>query len=69
MAASGSDRELSDVEEDLKARDGRDAGRRDSPLSVASDAVLVDTSSLTVEEQVEVVVRMARDILEGGAQR
>ncbi len=68
-ATAGAGGDLRRVEEDLRKRDGRDAGRKASPLSVASDAELIDTSSMTIEEQVGAVIRKAEEILEGGAQR
>ncbi|WP_199085251.1 (d)CMP kinase [Bosea sp. ASV33] len=35
---------------DIRRRDARDSGRSDAPLRAADDAVLLDTSALTVEE-------------------
>lgn len=69
LNAAGADCSLSDVKKDLRERDRRDANRGDSPLSVAPDAVRIDTSSLTVEEQVEAVVRKAREVLRGGSRK
>ena len=37
---------------DLKTRDARDAGRADAPMTPAGDAVLLDTSTLSIEEAV-----------------
>ncbi len=44
----------------LVARDAIDAGRRIAPLRRARDAVVLDTSDLTFEEQVEAIVELAR---------
>ncbi|HEV2215440.1 MAG TPA: (d)CMP kinase [Terracidiphilus sp.] len=44
---------------DLRARDERDRNRADSPLKPAADAVLVDSTSMTLEE----VVRAVEDIV------
>lgn len=38
---------------DVKSRDERDRSRTESPLKPASDAVLVDTSSMTLEQVLE----------------
>lgn len=38
------------VLEDVKARDARDAGRASAPMKPADDAVIFDTSDLSVEE-------------------
>ncbi|TCR68845.1 cytidylate kinase [Bosea sp. BK604] len=37
---------------DIRRRDARDSGRSDAPLKAAEDAVILDTSALTVEEAV-----------------
>ena len=39
-----------EVIRDLRARDERDRNRADSPLKPAPDAVLLDSSNLTLEE-------------------
>lgn len=44
---------------DLKRRDSIDSTREDSPLRPADDAVLVDTSEMTLEEVVEHAIRLA----------
>ncbi len=45
------------VRAEMAARDARDASRDLAPLVAAHDAVRLDTTALTVEEQVDVVVR------------
>ncbi|MBD3337066.1 MAG: (d)CMP kinase [Candidatus Eisenbacteria bacterium] len=47
---------VAEVERDLAQRDDRDAGRRLAPLAQAPDAVVVDTTDLTVEEQIDAIV-------------
>jgi len=44
---------------DLKRRDGIDSSREDSPLRPAADAVLVDTSDMTLDEVVEYAIGLA----------
>ena len=41
-----------EVIRDLRARDERDRNRADSPLKPASDAVLLDSTHMTLEEAV-----------------
>ena len=41
------------VEKDLAARDERDAARRDAPATKAADAVLIDTTDLTIDAAVD----------------
>jgi cytidylate kinase len=50
----------------LVARDTRDSQRQASPLRKAEDAVVVDTTSLNVEEQVEQIVGAARRLSGSG---
>jgi cytidylate kinase len=49
----------------LAARDSADSNRRIAPLKPASDAVLLDTTSLTLEQQVTQVVELARRLFPG----
>jgi cytidylate kinase len=51
---------LDRVREELARRDERDRGRADSPLQVPGGARVVDTSGLTIEQQVEEVLRLVR---------
>ena len=46
---------------DIKNRDEQDMNRTVSPLVQAEDAVLVDTSALSIEEVVEAIIKIARD--------
>ena len=45
------------VRDEMAARDTRDASRDLAPLVAAPDAVVLDTTALSVDEQVETVVR------------
>ena len=42
------------------ARDERDAGRADAPMRAAEDAVVLDTSTLTIEQAVEQAMALVR---------
>jgi CMP/dCMP kinase len=55
-----SDLDYETVAADLARRDALDQGREASPLSTAPDAVVVDTSGLTVEEIVADIVARLR---------
>ncbi|MEK7517860.1 MAG: (d)CMP kinase [Patescibacteria group bacterium] len=52
---------LDDVLKDLKDRDEKDTERNASPLRIAKDAVVVDTTNDTVEQTVEKVMRMLKE--------
>jgi cytidylate kinase len=41
---------------DLKERDARDSGRADAPLTVASDALVIDTTGMSIGEAIDAVV-------------
>lgn len=41
---------LTDIEADLERRDARDTGRKDAPLRAASDAYVIDTSHMSIDE-------------------
>ena len=49
LGASGSEAQYRDIEEDLRARDERDANRAVSPMRQAGDAHLLDTTNLDIE--------------------
>jgi cytidylate kinase len=51
--------DLDDVVENILHRDKIDTTRVESPLTQADDAVLLDTSHITLDEQVDEVIRMA----------
>ena len=41
---------LAAIEADLERRDARDTGRKDAPLQAASDAYVIDTSHMSIDE-------------------
>jgi len=46
---------------DIRERDARDAGRAAAPLKPAADAVLLDTTDMTIEAAIDRVLGMYRD--------
>ena len=50
---------------DMERRDALDASRATAPLKQAEDAVLVDTSDLTLEQSIEAVLTVIRDKMKG----
>ncbi|HEV2866757.1 MAG TPA: (d)CMP kinase [Allosphingosinicella sp.] len=52
----GLDVHYADVLADIRARDERDAGRTAAPLVPAPDAMIIDTTALTVEDAVAAAV-------------
>ncbi len=51
--------DLDDVIENILHRDQIDTSRKESPLKQADDAVVIDTTHIAIDEQVDEVVRMA----------
>lgn len=51
--------DLDDVIENLLHRDKVDAGREESPLKQAEDAIVIDTTHISIDEQVDEAVRLA----------
>lgn len=52
LCSAGGDADYDTVLAEVKARDARDEGRKDAPMRRADDAVLLDTSDLTIEEAI-----------------
>lgn len=53
LSAKGSTLSIEEVLADLRARDARDAARADAPMIAADDAVVLDTSLLSVSEAIQ----------------
>lgn len=53
--------ELDQLEKDIETRDYIDSHRDFAPLKQASDAVLLDTSDMTIEEVVEAVLKIIKE--------
>lgn len=47
---------VEDVLEDLRARDGRDSARATAPLKPAEDAVMLDTSEMSIEAATQAAI-------------
>ena len=60
LAAKGEICDLAQIQADIEERDYRDMHREISPLVQAADAILVDTSSMGVEEVVERICEQIR---------
>jgi cytidylate kinase len=52
-----SDLDYATVAADLARRDALDQGRQHSPLAIADDAVIIDTSDMTIDEIVDDLVQ------------
>lgn len=52
---------LEEVLKDIKLRDLKDSSREIAPLTQASDAILVDTTNMTIEEVCEYIIKIVKD--------
>ena len=55
--------DIDDIRKDIIARDTYDSQRRHSPLVVPDGAVVIDTTHLTIQEQVELVLSHVKRIV------
>lgn len=62
LAARGTPPSLSEVLSEVNERDRRDSTRPIAPLRQAEDAQLVDSSSLSIEQVVELIVAQVRTV-------
>ena len=58
LSAQGEAVELAEVLEDIGRRDARDGGRDTAPMTRAEDAVLLDTSEMTIEQAADAARRI-----------
>ena len=61
LTEKGMDVKLEDVLADMKERDYNDSHRAIAPLKQADDAILCDTSELTLEESIELIINTIKD--------
>jgi len=60
LKAKGADCSLEDIEKQIAERDAQDSQRADSPLTCTPDSLVIDTSILSIEQQVENVLEAVR---------
>lgn len=61
LAAKGVESDFQKIKADIEERDYRDMHREISPLKKAEDAVIVDTSDMTVDEVIASILKLCRD--------
>ena len=64
LAKLGIIRSVDEIVSDLKGRDRKDSTRSLSPLSRAEGALEIDTTTLTIDEQIDVIVTHVKQKLE-----
>jgi cytidylate kinase len=63
MLENGENVELSSIKQNLLERDLKDTTRKNSPLIKADDAEEIDTSNLSFQEQVDIIVNKALKLI------
>ena len=58
LLEKGQNVDLESIKKDIEERDYRDMNRENSPLKQASDAILVDTSHMTIEEVIDEIIKL-----------
>ena len=53
MKSVGTEQSVHELESEIMLRDSVDTNREDSPLSMAEDAILINTDDMTVSEVVD----------------
>ena len=59
LIAKGEECDLAEIQNDIEERDYRDMNREVAPLKQAEDAVLVDSSYMTIDEVVNKIIEIA----------
>ena len=52
------DTTFADVIKNLQERDSKDSSRKDSPLIISDDAIIIDTSDLEIDEQASQIINL-----------
>jgi len=58
LQAIGEEKSIEELEEDIKRRDEYDSSREISPLKKAEDAIVIDTTYLSIDEQVSRIIEI-----------
>jgi CMP/dCMP kinase len=64
LQTKGEDLPLSDIIQNLQKRDLIDTQRSESPLRKADDAIELDSSNITIEEQTQYVIELAQKVIQ-----
>lgn len=67
LASKGTRVDLAELEKQIELRDQQDSQRADSPLTCTPDSLIIDTTGLSIEQQVEMVLARAAMVRKGGS--
>jgi CMP/dCMP kinase len=63
LQSRGHEVDIETIEKDIQSRDFNDMNREDSPLKVSKNAHVIDTSTMSIEEVVETIVSLAKEVI------
>lgn len=61
LKKKGIDTDIDKIEEDIIARDSQDMNRKNSPLVKAKDAIEIDSSNMSIEEVVSLILKLFKE--------
>ena len=61
LAQKGEEVNIKEIEADIRRRDEQDMTRKTAPLKQADDAVLLDSSSLSIDEVADRIIEIAKE--------
>lgn len=63
LAEKGTNVDYGELIKGISERDAKDSNRSESPLKKADDGIILDTSNLTIDQQVDFIVNKALEII------
>ena len=61
LAAAGVDHDVKEVQREIAERDARDSGRKVAPLVFPEGGIRIDTTGLSIQDQIDRIVALARE--------
>ena len=56
-------KDVLEIQKEIEERDYRDSNREISPLKQADDAILVDTSNMKIDEEIDYIIKLYEDVI------
>jgi cytidylate kinase len=64
MKKKGIELEIEEVKSNLESRDKIDSSRKASPLMITEDSIIIDTTRMSIDEQVNAIYDKAKSVIE-----
>ena len=65
MIKNGENQSLESLIDEIRLRDKLDSERKNAPLMKAKDAIVIDTSVMTIDEQVDFIIDAIKSNMKG----